>query len=683
MTLKKLPLGVQSFEEIIDGNFLYADKTRYTYELLDSGADSVFLSRPRGFGKTLLLSSINELFTGNRERFKDLWIGQSDYDFQKRPVIFLSFATNSKNTEEFELEILEKLSNIAKAANLEIDGDTPIWRFIHLIRALNKKAKTKVVVLIDDCDDPVARNLDKPEVAKDNSEVLLDFLGSLKDPLVKPYLHFTFITGVTKYALACGDSGPNHFNDISLDPRARYTAICGFSMEEFDRLFSDRMESTLLALKEANLTPPETTEGDLKRQIINWYGGYNWVDDRDKEGDASILNPYSILNFFENRSFSDYWTKSGRPAYLTSLMEKSPLDFLDLKLKSYERGDLSNPYFDCLSVAPFLFNNGYLTMDKRIQPEDDSLNNRTRSLPAYSLRFPNYEVSSWYKKDCLKVIYGFSSDEDLKAKAEALKTAILKRDAEAVGVIFVGLFRVIASRQRLNDEYEFREFIQITLSTLGFKLLSEIPGDVRRPVLLLDLSGVSRQGVYCVIELKHLDAVKELTMKENNQIFNALAKSRLTKEETDIGLISAFVDKHDIFVSYYLSLQIDQNLSIEEYNDLLAKVVINDFTAQEIDNALEDALRDKFSEREIDDVLREAANTSEYSPKGKVDVVLSKAVKEALYQIEKKDYHGPLKKGLKAKEIIDLGLAIYGAGTYAMEAFRPKPVASSKKGQLS
>jgi hypothetical protein len=434
------------------------------------------------------------------------------------------------------------------------------------------------------------------------------------------------------------------------------------------------MESTLLALKKANLTPPEALAFDLKRQILNWYGGYNWDGHYNGGEETRVLNPYSILNFFDKRSFSDYWIKSGREAYLTPLMEKRPLSFLDLKLESYELGDITSPYFDCLSVAPFLFYNGYLALDKIAElPKIDSLNNQTWGVDSYSLRIPNYEVSSWYKKDCLKVIYGLSSGDDLKAKAEALKTAILKRDAEAVGEIFVGLFRVIASRQSLKDEYEFREFIQVTLSTIGFKLLSEIPGAIERPNILLDLSGESRQGVYCVIESRHRDASRELSKKEQNQILSALAKSRFTKEETEMGLLSLYMDKYVKMVSHNLTRQIIyENLPIEEYNDLPPKPVIKDFSTQEIDNALADAAREKFSPKEIDDFLREASNTPEFSPKWRVDNVLPKAAGEALDQIEKKDYHGPIKKGLKAKEIIDLGLAIYGSGTHVMAAFRPK-----------
>jgi hypothetical protein len=248
MTLKELPLGNKTFADIIDGNFLYADKTQYIYELLRSGKGDFFLSRPRRFGKTILLYTLNELFSSDRERFKGLWIDQSDYDFQKRPVLFLSLSSRSNDTEKLELNILNKLRSIAIAANLEVDGATPDMYISNLIQALYRKNSSKVVVLIDEYDAPVTRCMGEPEVAAANANVLHDFFAILKDVAVAPCIHLSFLTGVTRYALTSMDSGPNFLNDISLDPK--FAGICGFPVDEFDSLFANRMKSTLLALQE-------------------------------------------------------------------------------------------------------------------------------------------------------------------------------------------------------------------------------------------------------------------------------------------------------------------------------------------------------------------------------------------------------------------------------------------------
>jgi hypothetical protein len=157
MEFKQFPLGNQSFDKIIDENLVYADKTKYIYDLLKSTKNNYFLSRPRRFGKTLLLSTIHELFTGNSERFKDLWIGGSDYDFPKLPVIQLSMTMNSTSPKLLQETMLSRLKSIAKRNNLDVDRNDTNEYFSGLIQAVSDLSKSKVVVLIDEYDAPVNR----------------------------------------------------------------------------------------------------------------------------------------------------------------------------------------------------------------------------------------------------------------------------------------------------------------------------------------------------------------------------------------------------------------------------------------------------------------------------------------------------------------------------------------------
>ncbi|MDR0621198.1 MAG: AAA family ATPase, partial [Deltaproteobacteria bacterium] len=201
--MKKLPIGDHTFAAIIDKGYLYADKTQYIYELLRSGSNAFFLSRPRRFGKTLLLHTFNELFSGNRERFKDLWIVRSDYVFQKHPVLFLSLSMKSNIPGLLEANLLSGLKNIARKANLTIDGVSSDTVFGNLIEALYEQAGSKpdsgIVVLIDEYDAPVTRNMLNIKVAEDNANTLHEFFAALKKPEVSPCLHFTFVTGITRY----------------------------------------------------------------------------------------------------------------------------------------------------------------------------------------------------------------------------------------------------------------------------------------------------------------------------------------------------------------------------------------------------------------------------------------------------------------------------------------------------
>jgi hypothetical protein len=191
MTLRKFTTGAYTFAEIIDRNYIYADKTQFIYNLLKSSDKDFFLSRPRRFGKTLLLSTLHELFTGNRGRFQELWIGGSDYDFLPHPVIHFSMTMESKNAEILEKSILHTLQLIAKDANLYIDEDSLILYLKAIILELYKKTNSKVVILIDEYDAPVTRNMENFKVAEANAKVLHNFFATLKDEMVYPYIHFT------------------------------------------------------------------------------------------------------------------------------------------------------------------------------------------------------------------------------------------------------------------------------------------------------------------------------------------------------------------------------------------------------------------------------------------------------------------------------------------------------------
>ncbi|MDR2142382.1 MAG: AAA family ATPase, partial [Deltaproteobacteria bacterium] len=245
MTLKELPLGNQSFARIIDDNLLYADKTRYVYNLVTSKERNYFLSRPRRFGKTLLLSVLEELFTGHRERFQGLWIDGSDYDFPRFPVLRLSLSLESGSPEIFQQNLINRLKDNAQAAKLRqvIEARTPAAYFEKLIKALSEEANSEIAVLIDEYDAPVTRNLDNSKIAKANAKILHDFFANLKDDKVSPCVGFTLVTGITRYALTSMDSGPNHLKDISLNPK--FAGLCGFTLEEFDSIFADWLAASL------------------------------------------------------------------------------------------------------------------------------------------------------------------------------------------------------------------------------------------------------------------------------------------------------------------------------------------------------------------------------------------------------------------------------------------------------
>jgi hypothetical protein len=222
--LKKLPLGIQNFRKIVDGNYVYVDKTRYIYDLI-SNASYYFLSRPRRFGKSLLLDTIAEAFSGDRELFKDLWIYDSDYSFEKHPVIRLDMSNIANKTPEtLENELTITLKQRVAQEGFDVGFDSPSAIFKTLIEMLHEKYSSRVVVLIDEYDKPILDHLQDTETAEANREVLRGFYGILKS--MDPFLRFTFITGVTKFTKTSIFSGLNNLLDITMT--TAYSNICGY-----------------------------------------------------------------------------------------------------------------------------------------------------------------------------------------------------------------------------------------------------------------------------------------------------------------------------------------------------------------------------------------------------------------------------------------------------------------------
>jgi hypothetical protein len=265
---KKLPLGDLSFQQIRDNAYLYADKTGYIYSMLDLGFKSCFLSRPRRFGKSLLLSTMECLFQGRRELFEGLYIGSCGYQFEKHPVIRLDMNYYDTNSPEaLNNNIMDDLLGFAMNEDLPIQRSDCGRVMKDLAAALHRAHGTCAVVLIDEYDAPISRHIEDLPLAKANSEVLHGFYSTLKT--INKYLHFVFVTGITRFALTAMDSGPNQLKDISLD--RRFSGICGFSLDDFDALFGDRLEESLAEMIESGDIEPGSSIADLREEIMAWY----------------------------------------------------------------------------------------------------------------------------------------------------------------------------------------------------------------------------------------------------------------------------------------------------------------------------------------------------------------------------------------------------------------------------
>ncbi len=365
--MKLLPVGRQNFEDIIQEDLLYVDKTRQVYELLRQGR-LYFLSRPRRFGKSLLVSLLRHLFLGKRELFRDLWIGQhSDYDFAVYPVLQFNFADFGLKTSNLEEELGVVIESYAKAYGVELETSSISSTFKSLVQNIHEKTGHPVVLLVDEYDKPIVDFLTEVEKAEANQRILRQLFGPLKGLEAAGHLRFLFITGVSKFSKVSLFSDLNNLTDLSI--HALSHDLLGITHEELFANFGPHIQTIV-----ARYGLPEP---DILEAIRNWYNGYSY------DGRTRLHNPFSLLQFFQNQQFGNYWFATGTPTFLVETIRDRglrPQDFESVKVNDtfLERFSLVD-----LNMTGLLFQTGYLT----IRQVDTSIYETT-----YHLGYPNFEV---------------------------------------------------------------------------------------------------------------------------------------------------------------------------------------------------------------------------------------------------------------------------------------------------
>ncbi len=343
--MKKLPIGIQTFSEIRENDYLYVDKTAQIHRLVSSGK-YYFLSRPRRFGKSLTLSTIRELFEGNRTLFAGLWI-EDQWDWSRtRPVVHIQFNEIGYNTGGLESALHKTLGEQAALHGITLTEREYDQKFRELIRELSVQ-KGKVVLLIDEYDKPLIDYLEKEQLptAFEHQRILKNFYSILKS--ADPYLEFLLITGVSKFSKVSVFSDLNNLNDITLD--SNYSDLTGYTQAELEQYFSPWIDRYLAKHK------TQTREA-LLAEIKRWYDGYTW------DGEVYVYNPFSILNFFSKGVFQDFWFKTGTPSFLIHKIKAAGyfnLNQLKVSEQLFESYTLDN-----LEIRSLLFQTGYLTIKK-------------------------------------------------------------------------------------------------------------------------------------------------------------------------------------------------------------------------------------------------------------------------------------------------------------------------------
>jgi hypothetical protein len=401
---KKLPIGIQTFAEIRQDGCYYVDKTALIVRMATEGK-YYFLSRPRRFGKSLLIDTIAELFAGNRALFGGLH-ADAHWDWSVRfPVVRLSFGRGVLHTRSaLDQSIHAQLVGAEAHAGL-----TPVFsdigsRFADLLEKLHAQAGQRVVVLVDEYDKPILDNITEPAVAREMRDGLRDLYSVIKDS--DAHIKFAMLTGVSKFSKVSLFSGLNNLVDITMD--ANYSALCGYTEEDVDTVFA-----------------PELPGLD-REEIRRWYNGYNWTG-------TSVYNPFDVLLLFRNREFKSYWFETGTPTFLVDVLTQRHTFTPDLQRRNTSLELLSAFDVDRLTPEALLFQTGYAT----IQHVEEYLPGQR----FYQLGYPNLEVSTSLNSVLLQGL-GLDGGVSLNHRLSLLKL-LRARDWTALQSLFTALFASI------------------------------------------------------------------------------------------------------------------------------------------------------------------------------------------------------------------------------------------------
>ena len=390
MPADKLPIGIQDFDKLIASNCIYVDKTQYLYNIISAGSPA-FLSRPRRFGKSLTISTLEAIFKNKRELFKGLWIDQSDWDWQEYPVIRLDMSTiNRDSAAILKKSLICLMQEIAADHNLTLTGLSPADYLRNLIKQLAQH--NKVVVLVDEYDKPIIDNLKNITIASEIRDILKDFYNVLKSE--DAHLKFIFLTGVTKFAKVSVFSGLNNLDDLTMTNH--YASVVGYTEKEMAKYFIDEIK-ILAEQTNSNLTA-------CQQKIKKWYNGYQFSEAGEK-----VYNPFSVLRLLKYQQFKPHWFTTATPTFLLDLInarefDLTNLEHLESKASNFESFEINN-----IPTVPLLYQTGYLSV-KEYDPD----------LGTYTLGYPNYEVNSAFN-DSLLSYFANSDSESASLAIELAK----------------------------------------------------------------------------------------------------------------------------------------------------------------------------------------------------------------------------------------------------------------------
>jgi hypothetical protein len=448
--MKKLPIGIQSISKILSGRaYSYVDKTAFIKKLLDEGSPHYFIARPRRFGKSLFLSTLEKIFEGDKELFKGLAIYQNGYNWKEYPVIRFDFSrVINRTSEEFEEGLKRAIKKIGLNKEISVDIPTIQEGLDDLVKKLSKANNTKVVVLVDEYDKPIIDRLNDLTVAQGNRELLKDFFTTLKS--LDESLKLTFITGVSKFSQVSIFSGLNNLNDITMDPK--YAGIMGYTENELRATFQSHIQTIA---NERSQKGSVISEESVLDEVRSWYNGY-----RFSKSDICVYNPFSTLNFMSKKEVAGYWYTTGTPSFLIDQLKnhcKSMISLDGTTAREDELMDISS--LKDIDLEALMYQTGYFTIQ-----DYNPISKR------YHLGLPNEEVRTAFMNSLVK---HFTDNIDVRSSEKFIKALEKYQVSTLFEHIKIGLssfaYQVFAGAK----ERTYQAMLLSMLFGMGFDPLSE------------------------------------------------------------------------------------------------------------------------------------------------------------------------------------------------------------------
>lgn len=461
--MKEITTSVYTFPDLIENHCLYVDKTRYIYDLLRATKGQFFCARPRRFGKSLTISTLETVFQGRRELFDGLYLGSTDYDWPVHPVIHIDFTQCVMDTiSQLKESLCWNLAQIAQNYEVTLPmDDNPAFMFNALIRILYQKSGKGVVLLIDEYDKPVFEHLESIEDAQAFRSFLSSFYQIIKG--AEPLLRFTFMTGVTKVAKLSIFSKLNHLDDITM--HRDFACMFGYTQQELETYFSAWLDAAVADGARSDRGACLDHAG-LLAEIQAWYDGFRFADNAE-----TVYNPVSIGKFFRNHhTFENFWFATGTPTFLIQLMKRKRLTIPDIDrttlsenyLNTFDIAELASDDVPDERVRDLLFQTGYLTIDRLAY---------SRPERAYRMRFPNHEVAYSFEQELLAAY--MYPHRPLPWMAELLSTAESGRTEDMIAV-WKDFFANLPYDIQIKEEKYYQSIVYTVCRLCGMDILTEV-----------------------------------------------------------------------------------------------------------------------------------------------------------------------------------------------------------------